>query len=59
MCNSVASAAPPIALPLQQQLIQAVPRNDAAAAGAPQGSGAGAPTPPSNPSLGRNVNLSA
>jgi hypothetical protein len=59
MCNSVASAAAPIALPLQQQLIQAFPRNDAAAALAPQGRGPSAPTPPSNPNLGRTVNLSA
>lgn len=60
MCDgSVASAGPPIALPLQQLLIQATPRSDPAPTGTPAPSAAGVQPIPQNPNLGRTVDLSA
>ncbi|HUK59987.1 MAG TPA: hypothetical protein VLV50_12220 [Stellaceae bacterium] len=57
MCNGVApSAGPPIALPLQQQVVQATPRAQPPASTAPS---SGAQSLPVNPNLGRTVNLSA
>jgi hypothetical protein len=59
MCDgSVASAAPPISLPLGQVLIPTVPRQPAAgeqaASTAPQAPGSAA-----NPNLGKHVDISA
>ena len=59
MCDgSIASAGPPIALPMGQTLTQTTPRHDAGGAGQTN-QGSGAPAPSANPNLGRHVDLVA
>jgi hypothetical protein len=54
MCNgSIACAGPPVALPLGQQVVQAVPRQNSTAAPPPA-----APATSTNPNIGRQLDIS-